>query len=71
MSTNAANGNAPREVLTIALDRDTGKVSASMPKDLAVAYAMLRAGLDMVMKQALNPEPERKVKTLDEFGFRR
>lgn len=54
--------------VSVTLDRSTGKVSMRGPKDKAAAYALLKAGLDMLVGNLMNPGPERKVKTLDELG---
>ncbi len=54
--------------LSITLNPATKKVAISIPKDLGQAYLLARQLLDAIVNLALNPEPERKVKTLDELG---
>lgn len=56
--------------IAITFDRETGKLTLSAPEDHRVAFGMLQRATAMVFQQATTPEPERKVKTLDELGMR-
>lgn len=64
------NGKPQPLKLVIVADPETGHIKMSAPTDHATTYGMLRAATDMVVNRMLKPEPERKVKTLDEVGIR-
>ena len=53
----------------IVYDMTTGTVKLSIPKDIAQAYVLMKMLMDGIFQQAMNPEPDRQVKTLDELGM--
>lgn len=57
--------------MAVVYDLNTGSVQVSIPKDIGHAYVLLKMLMDAVFKSAMNPEPDRMVKTPDELGMRR
>lgn len=66
-----ADGVMKPLTMGIVYDPSTGSVKLSIPKDIAQAYVLMKMLMDGIFQQAMSPEPERQVKTLDELGVRR
>lgn len=66
------DGVLPAQVLSITMTPMGTKmnVSVSMPEQLDRAYVLWKMLGDAIFTSALNPEPDRMVKTPDELGMR-
>lgn len=64
----AGNGQTKKLVASVEYNPQTQEVHYSMPEEISHAYVLAKMLMDGVMQRALNPEAERKVKTLDELG---